>query len=58
MLITINELNEFLVVFLRKVWCPKLKIVLAKEEILAKNGLMVSECSEYPVIKKKWNNEF
>ena len=34
-------------------WCPKLKTVLANEKDLVKNGLMVSECGEYPVVKKK-----
>ena len=34
-------------------WCPKLKTVLANEEVLIKNGLMVSERGEYPVVKKK-----
>lgn len=34
-------------------WCPKLKTVLANEEVLIKNGLMVSERGEYPVVKRK-----
>ncbi|SRX64414.1 leucine--tRNA ligase [Mycoplasma mycoides subsp. capri] len=34
-------------------WCQELGTVLANDEIIEKNGLMVSERGEYPVVKKK-----
>ncbi len=33
-------------------WCPELGTVLANEEVLIKNGKMVSERGEFPVVKK------
>ncbi|WP_391592204.1 Leucyl-tRNA synthetase [[Mycoplasma] cavipharyngis] len=33
-------------------WCPELKIVLANEEVIIKNGQRVSERGEHPVIFK------
>ncbi|WP_434328518.1 leucine--tRNA ligase [Mycoplasma capricolum subsp. capricolum] len=34
-------------------WCQELGTVLANDEIIEKDGLMVSERGEYPVVKKK-----